>query len=133
MILKLNPDVSSYNRKYVSEVKRCDEMERKIRYIESELAKADIPVPDAVGPIPTPLPRDMLDLENKFEKLEDELRLIDASTNSLKKNYIQISDIRHVLLKMRILFDEGQRSQAIQTISEAQQGIGMYLGDHHIL
>ncbi len=32
----LNPEVSSFQRQFVNEVKRCEEMERKLRYIESE-------------------------------------------------------------------------------------------------
>ncbi len=32
----LNPEVSSFQRHFVNEVKRCEEMERKLRYIESE-------------------------------------------------------------------------------------------------
>ncbi len=34
--MDLNPEVSSFQRQFVSEVKRCEEMERKLRYIESE-------------------------------------------------------------------------------------------------
>lgn len=39
----LNADVSAFQRKYVPELRRCDEMERKLRYLEGELTKADIP------------------------------------------------------------------------------------------
>lgn len=31
IILQLNPEATSFQRKYVNEVRRCDEMERKIR------------------------------------------------------------------------------------------------------
>ena len=42
----LNPDVSVFQRKFVSEVKRCEELERKLRYIERESIRDDIPVPE---------------------------------------------------------------------------------------
>ena len=40
----LNADVSSFQRKFVPELRRCDEMERKLRYLEEELAKANIEI-----------------------------------------------------------------------------------------
>lgn len=38
----LNPDVSAFQRKFVAEVKRCEEMERKLRYIHGEAIAEDI-------------------------------------------------------------------------------------------
>ena len=51
----LNADVSSFQRKFVPELRRCDEMERKLRYLEEELAKANIEIigTDRYGPLRT--------------------------------------------------------------------------------
>ena len=38
----LNPEISSFQRKFVSEVKRCEEMERKLRYIQRESLRDEI-------------------------------------------------------------------------------------------
>uniref|UniRef100_A0A914BYS9 V-type proton ATPase subunit a n=1 Tax=Acrobeloides nanus TaxID=290746 RepID=A0A914BYS9_9BILA len=120
----LNPEASSYQRKYVHEVRRCDEMERKLRMVTEELTKDGIPIPDYIDQIPAPMPRDMNELEAKFDKLEEELSSINLSTKSLKDNYLQLTDIKNVLNKVRVLFDEGQRTQAFQSISDAQHGYG---------
>ena len=40
----LNPDVSSFQRKFVGEVKRCEEMERKLRFIQREAMRDDISI-----------------------------------------------------------------------------------------
>ena len=38
----LNPELTPFQRRYVNYVKRCDEMERKLRYFEVELGKFSI-------------------------------------------------------------------------------------------
>lgn len=67
-LLQLNLDVNAFQRKFVNEVRRCDEMERKLRYIETELKKDNIHIPD-VQEIPrAPAPREIIDLEvRQFE------------------------------------------------------------------
>lgn len=43
----LNPDLTPFQRPYVSYIKRCDEIERKIRYLHSEVKLLNIPVAEA--------------------------------------------------------------------------------------
>ncbi len=38
----MNADVNAFQRKFINEVRRCDEMERKLRFLNNELVKADI-------------------------------------------------------------------------------------------
>ena len=45
----LNPDTNAFQRKFVNEVRRCDEMERKLRFLEKEIKKDDIPMMDSPG------------------------------------------------------------------------------------
>ena len=40
--LDSNPDMSAFQRKYVAEVKRCEELERILRYIKREAIKEGI-------------------------------------------------------------------------------------------
>jgi V-type H+-transporting ATPase subunit a len=40
----LNPDTNAFQRKFVNEVRRCDEMERKLRFLEKEIKKDEIPM-----------------------------------------------------------------------------------------
>lgn len=43
----LNPELTPFQRRYVSYVKRCDEIERKIRYLYGEVKSMEIPVKPA--------------------------------------------------------------------------------------
>lgn len=47
----------------MNEVRRCDEMERKLRYLEREIRKDGIPVQDTGENPEAPMPREMIDLE----------------------------------------------------------------------
>ena len=42
--IDLNPELTPFQRRYVAFIKRCDEIERKIRYVHGEVKKMDIPV-----------------------------------------------------------------------------------------
>lgn len=47
----------------MNEVRRCDEMERKLRYLEEEIKKDGIPMLDTGERVEAPQPREMIDLE----------------------------------------------------------------------
>lgn len=40
----LNPELTPFQRRYVAYIKRCDEIERKVRYVHGEVKKMNIPV-----------------------------------------------------------------------------------------
>lgn len=61
--MQLNANVNMFLRKFVGEVRRCDELERKLRYIEAEVKKDGVPVPDPQVIPKAPNPREIIDLE----------------------------------------------------------------------
>lgn len=44
-------------------MRRCDEMERRLRYIEAEVRKDNVPIPDCLELPKAPNPREIIDLE----------------------------------------------------------------------
>ncbi|XP_001607818.1 V-type proton ATPase 116 kDa subunit a isoform X4 [Nasonia vitripennis] len=106
----LNPDVNAFQRKFVNEVRRCDEMERKLRYLEKEIKKDGIPMLDTGENPEAPQPREMIDLEATFEKLENELREVNLNAEALKRNFLELTELKHILRKTQVFFDEQEHA-----------------------
>ncbi|KRX55150.1 putative V-type proton ATPase subunit a [Trichinella sp. T9] len=102
----LNPDVTAFQRKFVNEIRRCDEMERKLRFLEKEIIKDRIPILDTSENPDAPLAREMIDLEATFEKLDNELREVNMNEEMLKKNFLELTELKHILRKTQAFFDE---------------------------
>ncbi|NXL25185.1 VPP1 ATPase, partial [Setophaga kirtlandii] len=104
----LNPDVNVFHRKFVNEVRRCEEMDRKLRFVEKEIKKANIPIMDTGENPEVPFPRDMIDLEANFEKIENELKEINTNQEALKKNFLELTELKFILRKTQQFFDEAE-------------------------
>ena len=92
-------------------------MERKLRYLEKEIKRDEIPILDTGENPDAPQPREMIDLEAAFEKLENELREVNQNAEALKKNFLELTELKHILRKTQTFFDEV--SQIYLTISSA--------------
>eukprot|EP01115_Flamella_aegyptia_P006834 TRINITY_DN28317_c0_g1_i1.p1 TRINITY_DN28317_c0_g1~~TRINITY_DN28317_c0_g1_i1.p1 ORF type:complete len:822 (+),score=388.53 TRINITY_DN28317_c0_g1_i1:76-2541(+) len=118
----LNPDVSPFQRNFVNEVKRADEMERKIRFFEEEVAKEKkeaerekrrwgdrddngiVKLEDGKEDVDA---RKTIDeLETHFEELEKELSQMNNNQEMLNRNFNELIELRHVLHKDSSFFDE---------------------------
>ncbi|XP_031749794.1 V-type proton ATPase 116 kDa subunit a isoform X6 [Xenopus tropicalis] len=104
----LNPDVNVFQRKFVNEVRRCEEMDRKLRFVEKEVKKANISILDTGENPEVPFPRDMIDLEANFEKIEIELKEINTNQEALKRNFLELTELKFILRKTQQFFDEAQ-------------------------
>ncbi|XP_061604192.1 V-type proton ATPase 116 kDa subunit a isoform X5 [Phyllopteryx taeniolatus] len=130
----LNPDVNVFQRKFVNEVRRCEEMDRKLRFVEKEIKKADIPIVDTGENPEVPFPRDMIDLEATFEKLENELKEINTNQEALKKNFLELTELKHILRRMQQFFDEMEdptlleESSTLLDPNEVNRGAPLRLG-----
>ncbi|EDW80572.1 uncharacterized protein Dwil_GK11490 [Drosophila willistoni] len=103
----LNVTVNAFQRKFVTEVRRCDELERKIRYIETEIKKDGIVLPDIQDDIPrAPNPREIIDLEAHLEKTESEMIELAQNEVNMKSNYLELTELRKVLENTQGFFSD---------------------------
>uniref|UniRef100_A0A6I8QYY0 V-type proton ATPase subunit a n=1 Tax=Xenopus tropicalis TaxID=8364 RepID=A0A6I8QYY0_XENTR len=93
----LNPQVSAFQRKFVGEVKKCEEMERILGYLMQEIQKANIPVPEESLTPEAPLPKHVLDIQEQLQKLEVELREVNKNKEKLQKNLLEMIEYTYML------------------------------------
>lgn len=67
----MNPNVNAFHRNFVNEVKRCDEMERKLRFLEEQVLK-----------------------EKELAKVLDATNIVDAAANSAHINVDELEVIK---------------------------------------
>lgn len=123
----LNPDVNAFQRKFVNEVRRCDEMERKLRFLEKEIKKDGIPMLDTGDNPEAPAPREMIDLEATFEKLENEMKEVNANSEALKRNFLELTELKHILRKTQTFFEEAEihHTQAMHDPTLTDESMGL--------
>lgn len=103
----LNPELNSFQRKFIGEVKRCDEMERRLRFLEKEIVKCNIPIFDknTCDNIPIPASKELIQLELTFEKHENELLEVIKSQGDLHKTLNELTELKFLLEKAQAFFD----------------------------
>nr|XP_025147388.1 V-type proton ATPase 116 kDa subunit a isoform X4 [Bubalus bubalis] len=100
----LNVKESRFQRKFVNEVRRCESLERILRFLEDQMQdEIEIQVPEK-SPL-TPLPREMIILETTLEKLEGELQEANQNYQALKKNFLELTEFKHLLKKTQDFFE----------------------------
>lgn len=115
----LNEEVNAFQRKFVNEVRRCDEMERKLRYIEAEVNKDNVHIPDVSELPKAPNPREIIDLEAHLEKTESDIKELSESAINLKSNFLELTELRHVLDKTQSFFTDKEEANGIESVHKA--------------
>ncbi|XP_076150042.1 V-type proton ATPase 116 kDa subunit a 3 isoform X1 [Alosa pseudoharengus] len=104
----LNPNVNAFQRKFVNEVRRCEEMEKTFSFLEQEISRSLCPPLTGPLPIPSPVPsapqpRELLAIEEESERLARELREVSRNRDSLRNQLTQLSQYRGVLIQTHSL------------------------------
>ncbi|XP_067295154.1 V-type proton ATPase 116 kDa subunit a [Pseudorasbora parva] len=93
----LNPSVNSFQRKFVNEIKKCEEMERILGYLLREIKKEDIPLPEGEVNPAAPLPKHVMVIMEQLQRLELELSEVTRNKEKLQKNLLELTEYTHML------------------------------------
>ncbi|KAK1429219.1 hypothetical protein QVD17_11425 [Tagetes erecta] len=106
----LNAEKSPFQRTYATQIKRCGEMARKLRFFRDQMYKADVSSSKlAYGSVIT-----LDELEAKLGELETELIEMNANSEKLQHAYNELLEYRLVLKKMGEVFNSAQKKATTQ-------------------
>ncbi len=112
----MNPQVTSFMRNFINDVKRCDEMERKLRFLIDQLKREDDfdeLYGEGVLAMKGGAPVTLDQLEGRLEQEEQEMTSANASAQLLERNRNELVELKHVLEKDELFFQEaGGAAQA---------------------
>ncbi|KAI8984337.1 V-type ATPase, V0 complex, 116kDa subunit family [Mycotypha africana] len=120
----LNPEVNAFQRSFVSEIRRLDEMERQCRFFHSQLQKNEIqlrPMTSAAIRSRARSAQEIDDLEENLKEYEGRITQMNSSYESLQRRYLQLTELRHVLRESGGFFEQAEsRHETIRTSFDEQ-------------
>ena len=130
---QLNPDLTPFQRRYVSYVKRCDELERKLRFFAAECDKFNLELEPA-GDVdtfvnsPSSTGKDQTGaqlletLEVELEQYENQLKELNNYSEKLTIEYNEKVELQEVLEKARKFFMTDAPRLAVSELSANRYG-----------
>lgn len=134
----LNPDLTPFQRRYVSYVKRCDELERKLRFFANEIEKFDLEMLSAgnidnfvnspalvsgTGDGSKKSGAQLLEsLEAELEQYESQLKELNSYSEKLTTEYNEKVELQEVLEKARRFFMTDAPRLAVSELTSGRGG-----------
>ena len=107
MFVDLNEGVTAFQRNFVSEMKRCDEMERHLRFIEDQVTSAGLTMSKRSW---VERPGAMVDFQSQLEEYHKDLIQLNGNQSKLTSSYNHLVELSHVLQKCDDIFSEARSS-----------------------
>ncbi|VDL77340.1 unnamed protein product, partial [Nippostrongylus brasiliensis] len=122
----LNPDVNPFQRTFVRHIRRYDEMERKLRFLESQITKDNIQIAGRLdqGDYSVMPTAELNQLEATLADLERDVKNMNESDAQLKKNYMELKEWDAVLEKTDEFFQGGVDDQAAEELEVQEEEYG---------
>ncbi|GIL61594.1 hypothetical protein Vafri_16026 [Volvox africanus] len=116
----LNAEKSAFQRTYANQVKRCDEMARRLRFFQEQVEKAGLT--PAVRGAPTDK-HELDDLESKLEELEKEVINMNENTERLDRTYNELVELQVVLEHAGKFFDKAKATVRVEAFDRDYSGV----------
>ncbi|KAJ2339651.1 H(+)-transporting V0 sector ATPase subunit a, partial [Coemansia sp. RSA 2618] len=105
----LNVDVSAFQRSFVNDVRRFDEIERKLRYLHKQIEHNDVDVYEFMDEEfvnSSRGPRDIDDMEERINAHESRVLKLTAAYKNLQLSQLELIENKYVLEEVSSLFTE---------------------------
>lgn len=80
----LNASVSAFQRRFVVDVRRCEELGKTFTFLQEEVRRAGLALAPPEGLLPAPPPRDLLRIQEETDRLAQELRDVRGNQQALR-------------------------------------------------
>ncbi|VDK68387.1 unnamed protein product [Litomosoides sigmodontis] len=114
--IDLNSEISSFQRRFISDLKRCDLMAQKLQFIEKQILADSIPIPRLNAFVPALLPTEMNMFEAEIEKIEGQLVENNKNMKNLMSNYAQLSECMQCINKMQQFLTDSHQQQGKRSV-----------------
>ncbi|KAL2911414.1 H(+)-transporting V0 sector ATPase subunit a [Polyrhizophydium stewartii] len=125
----LNAKVNAFQRTFVNEIKRLNDMERRIRFLFAQAEKNEIKVANADPLAPYARTRSQVEIDQldaSLTELESKIMQMNNSHETLNKRFLELSELRHVLRETAVFFQEAESRTDVL-------GPGAHQEDTHLL
>ncbi|KAK9862645.1 hypothetical protein WJX84_005113 [Apatococcus fuscideae] len=109
----LASDKSAFQRTYASQVKRCDEMSRKLRFFTEQVSKTGMTTSLRLG---SETAFEFDQLEARLDELESELMQVNANSERLQKSHSELLELQLVLERAGSFFTDAQSRASTSTL-----------------
>lgn len=116
----LNEEVSAFQRSFVGDVRRFDEIERKLRYLKSQIEHSDVNVYNFLDEdfaSSSRGPHEIDEMEEKINAHENRIMKLTAAYKNLQLKHLELIENKYVLEEVSELFSEitGRQQGASRT------------------
>ncbi|XP_036619814.1 V-type proton ATPase 116 kDa subunit a3 [Trichosurus vulpecula] len=80
----LNASVSTFQRRYVGEVRRCEDLEKTFSFLQEEVRRAGLTLPEPQGNPEAPPPKDLLRIQEGTQQVAQELREVRGNHQAMR-------------------------------------------------
>ncbi|KAM8816040.1 V-type proton ATPase 116 kDa subunit a 3 isoform 1-T2 [Rhynchonycteris naso] len=108
----LNASVSAFQRRFVVDVRRCEELEKTFIFLQEEVRRAGLSLSPPEGGLPAPQPRDLLHIQEETDRLARELRDVRGNHQALQ------AQLHELQLHMAVL-GQGQAPTSAATHTDS--------------